>query len=169
MQGVYRLLAKLSIAGMLLVSLAAALPAAAQVNVTLPWVRATTQKNAAVFLQLEAHAAAGVALTGASSPIAKSVAIVEPRRHPGGTDMHPVPRLEVAAGSKLELKPGKPQLMLTGLTQPLIKGGHVPLSLNFETAGGPLSVDISAEVEAKHAKTAIDHEYEHDHEHDHQH
>jgi copper(I)-binding protein len=169
MQGVHRILLKTGAAGMLLASLAAALPAAAQVNVTLPWVRATTQNNAAVFLQLEAHSAAGVALTGASSPIAKSVAIVEPRRHPGGTSMRAVQKLEIAAGSKLELKPGKPQLMLSGLTQPLIKGGHVPLTLNFETPGGPLTVDISAEVEAKHAKTAIDHEYEHDHQHDHQH
>jgi periplasmic copper chaperone A len=165
MDYVYRLLLQTVAAGLLL----AALPAAAQVNVTLPWVRATTQKSAVVFLQLEAHAAAGVALTGATSPLAKSVAIVEPRRHPGGTNMHAVQRLEVAAGSKLELKPGKPQLMLTGLTQPLIQGDHIPLTLNFDTPGGPLAVDISAEVVAKHAKTAIDHEHEHEHEHDHQH
>src|SRR5471030_1694029 len=114
MDSVYRILLKTGAAGMLLAALAAALPAAAQVNVTLPWVRATTQKSAAVFLQLEAHAAAGVALTGASSPRATSVTIVEPRRHPGGTNMRAVQRLEVAAGSKLELKPGKPQLMLAG-------------------------------------------------------
>src|ERR1700691_951802 len=138
MDSVYRILFKTGAAGMLLACLAAALPAAAQINVTLPWVRATMEKSAAVFLQLEAHAAAGVALTGASSPIAKSVTIVEPRRHPGGTNMHAVQRLELAAGSKLGLKPGKPQLILTGLTQPLIQGDHIPLTLNFETPGGPL-------------------------------
>ena len=146
-----------------LVALVIALPAIAQVNVTLPWVRATTQKSAAVFMQLESHAAAGVALTGASSPLAKSVAIVEPRRHPGGTNMHALQRVEVAAGSSLVLKPGAVQLMLIGLTQPLKKGEHAPLTLNFETASGPLAVDISAEVESAHAKTAIDHEYEHHH------
>jgi periplasmic copper chaperone A len=143
----------------------ASMPVAAQVNVTLPWVRATTQKSAAVFMQIEAHAAAGVTLTGATSPLAKSVAIAEPRRHPGGTNMHALQKLEVAAGSSLVLKPGQPQLTLIGLTQPLIKGGHVPLTLNFETAAGPLAVDISAEIEGAHAKTAIDHEFEHERHH----
>jgi copper(I)-binding protein len=145
--------------------LLAALPAAAQVNVTLPWARATTQKNAAVFMQLEAHAGAGVTLTGAASPIAKSVAIVEPLRHPGGTNMHAVQRLDIAAGSTLVLKPGKPQLMLIGLTQPLVKGEHVPLTLSFATDHGSVNVDVSAEIEGAHAKTAIDHEFEHQHQH----
>lgn len=114
-------------------------------------------------MQLEAHAAAGVALTGASSPLAKSVAIVDPRPGKGGKGPRTLDRLDVAAGSGLVLKPGKPQLMMTGLTQPLRQGGHVPLTLNFETATGPLSVDISAEVQSAHAKTAIDHEFEHHH------
>jgi copper(I)-binding protein len=143
----------------------AALPAAAQVNVTLPWARATTQKNAAVFMQLEAHAAAGVTLTGATSPIAKSVAIVEPLRHPGGTNMHAMQKLDIAAGSTLVMKPGKPQFMLIGLTQPLVKGEHVPLTLSFDTASGPITVNVSAEIGSAHAKTAIDHEFEHQHQH----
>ncbi len=160
-----RVLPKVCTAGLLLGAIAIASDTAAQVNVTLPWVRATTQKSAAVFMQLEAHAAAKVALTGASSPLAKSIAIVDPRRHHGGHDAHTLQRLEVPAGATLVLKPGAPQLNLTGLTQPLKQGEHVPLTLNFDTTAGPLAVDISAEVESAHAKTAIDHEFEHEHHH----
>lgn len=165
MDGDCRILLKLGAAAVFIGSIATAIPALAQVNVSLPWVRATAQKSAAVFMQLEAHAAAGVTLTGAASPLAKSVAIVEPRRHPGGTNMHALQRLEIAAGSTLVMKPGKAQLMLIGLTQPLKQGEHVPLTLNFDTANGPVAVDVSAEVQSAHARTAIDHEFEHEHHH----
>lgn len=132
-------------------------PVAAQVNVNLPWVRATTQKSASVYMQLEAHAGAEVALTGAVSPIAKSVRIIRGRE---------TQRLEVAPGSSLVLKPGAAHLLLLGLREPLAKGGHVPLTLTFEVPGtAPLAVDISAEVVGAHDKTAIDHEHEHSHQH----
>lgn len=154
----------MSLGAALLGAITAAMPASAQVNVTLPWVRATTQKSAGVFMQLEAHAGSGVTLIGASSPIAKSVAIVDPRPRTTGAKAQVLQKLEVPAGSVLELKPGQPQLMLIGLTQHLKPGDHAALTLNFETANGPLAVDVSAEVEKAHAKTAIDHEYEHHHE-----
>jgi periplasmic copper chaperone A len=136
-------------------------PAAAQVNVNLPWIRATTQKSASVFMQLEAHAGAEVALTGAASPIAKSVKIIQVRGA-----RRPQARLQVAPGSSLVLQPGAHHLQLLGLREPLVKGGHVPLTLTFEVPGAaPLMVDISAEVVGPHDKTAVDHEYEHSHQH----
>jgi periplasmic copper chaperone A len=136
--------------------------AAAQVNVNLPWIRATTHKSAAVYLQLEAHAAGDVALKGATSPIATSVRIVAVPPAPSGVPA----RLEVAAGSSLVLKPGGPHLLLVGVRQQLKRGSHVPLTLTFEPANAPpRSVDISAEVVGPHDMTAVDHEKEHHHEH----
>jgi periplasmic copper chaperone A len=136
--------------------------AAAQVNVNLPWIRATTHKSAAVYLQLEAHAAGGVALTGATSAIAKSVKIVAVPPAPHGSPA----KLDVAAGASLVLKPGGPHLLLVGVQQRLKRGGHVPLTLTFEPAGAPpLTVDISAEVVGPHDMSAVDHEKEHHHEH----
>jgi copper(I)-binding protein len=139
--------------------LAQAGAANAQVNVNLPWVRATTQKSAQVFMQIEAHAAAGVALIGASSSMAKTAAIVDARGRGAS-------RIEVAAGTKVVLKPGGPHVLLSGLTQKLRKGDRVPLNLTFEVPGGvPLVVGIHAEVVGAHDKTAIDHEKQHVHQH----
>jgi copper(I)-binding protein len=135
-------------------------PAAAQVNVNLPWIRASSQKSVPVYMQLEAHAAGDVVLIGATSPLATSVRIVGARGKPAA-------RLAVAAGSSLVLKPGAPHLLLVGVRQAMLKGGHVPLTLSFEAPGGsPLSVDISAEIVGTRDKTAVDHE-QHHHEHSH--
>jgi copper(I)-binding protein len=144
----------------------AAVPAAAQVNVNLPWIRATALKSAPVFMQIEAHAAGNVALVGATSPLAKSIAIVDPAPHKTGPSMRALKRLDIAAGTSVVLKPGTPQLMMIGVARPLKLGTHVPLTLIFELPGGaPLSVNISAEVVKANAKTAVDHEHEHQHSH----
>ncbi len=142
-------------------ALFASVPAAAQVNVNLPWIRATTQKSVPVYMQLEAHAGGEIVLTGATSPAAQSVRIITPRGRAAS-------RLTVAAGAKRVLKPGAPHLLLIGVAQPMNKGGHVPLTLIFEVPGGtPLRVEISAEIVDAHDKTAVDHEHQHQHEHAH--
>ena len=134
--------------------------ALAQVNVNLPWARATplTQKSAAIYMKLEAHAGAGVALVGASSPFAQKVEIRVPGKPQTGKARFP--RLTIRAGSSLTLKPGASHLMLVGMTQGLVQGAHVPLTLEFELqGGGRFPVLINAEVVGANAKTALDHHH----------
>lgn len=133
--------------------------ALAQVNVNLPWVRATAQaqKSAAAYMKLEAHVTGGVALVGASSPLATSVEIRAAGKSRTKAD---VSRLEIPAGNSVVLKPGGPHVMLVGLTHSLKKGGHVPLRLDFETNDAArFSVNISAAIVSAHAKTALDHHH----------
>ena len=128
--------------------------ASAQVNVTMPWTRSTVadQKATAVFMQLEAHHGADVALVAARSPLARSVEIREARRTGGVTKLHLAQRLEILAGSRLDLKPGRSQLVLVGPLRPIRRGEWVPITLEFETKDARrFSVDINAEAMARNA------------------
>ena len=140
-------------------ALCLAAPALAQVNVNLPWIRSTapSQNTAAVFMKLEAHAAQGVALVGASSPLAESVELRGPGRTARGTG---IARVEMRAGSSVLLKPGSTHLLLRGLKQPLRKGARVPLTLEFETGDARrIAVNVEAEVVGASAKSALDHHH----------
>ena len=144
-------------APVLLAGLLLTASACAQVNVNLPWVRATAQKSTAVYLRIEAQAAAAVALVDASSPAAKSAKIIGPKGRP-------VEQLSVAAGSSLLLKPGSARILLSGVSQPLRRGERLPLTLVFAVPGNPaLSLDISAEVVGPHDMSALDQEHTHHH------
>jgi len=61
--------------------------------------------------------------------------------------MRPLARLELPAGTPVELKPGGYHLMLIDIAHPLAKGERVPLQLMVEDKGGRRqTVDVSAEV-----------------------
>ena len=133
-----------------------------QVNINLPWVRATAgvQKSAAVYMKLEAHVTGRVALIGASSPLARSIEIRVPGKAKIGPAHLASTRIDVAAGSSVLLKPGAPHLMLVGLEHALKKGARVPLTLEFETQEQRrFSVNISAEVVSANAHSALDHHH----------
>jgi copper(I)-binding protein len=59
--------------------------------------------------------------------------------------MQKVDRLEISAGSKVELKPGSYHVMLIGLKRELQVGETIEIVLTFEKAG---DVTVSAEVRA---------------------
>ena len=129
----------------------------AQVNVVLPWVRSTPQgqKSVAVYMLLEAHRAKSVTLIFARSPLARHVEIRAKNR--------PVRSLTIPAGTNLELKPGNPYLLMTGLKKRIRKGERVPVTLQFETdEPRKFSVDLNIEALSAHAKSAL-----HDHPHPH--
>lgn len=71
--------------------------------------------------------------------------------------------LAIAAGSKIELKPGGNHLMLMGMDTPLKEGERAEVTLTFEGAG-----DISVELMVMKADTKnMDHSgHGHDHNHD---
>jgi copper(I)-binding protein len=53
----------------------------------------------------------------------------------GITSMETVNILDLPPGQTIEMKPGGLHIMLTGLKEPLEKGGKLSLELNFEKAG----------------------------------
>jgi len=134
----------------------AATTALAQVNVTMPWLRSTApgQKTSVAFMQLEAHVASDVALLSASSPLAVSVELRDVRRVKGVLRPIRVQKLDIPAGSGLELKPGRAHLVLLGLARPIRRGEWIPITLVFEARDAPrFSVEIRAEAMRANAKS----------------
>lgn len=90
-------------------------------------------------------------LVGASSPAAGTVEVHEtyamgsPAASGGMMGMRPIPRLEIPAGSTVELKPGGYHVMLIGLVADLEPGSTIQITLRFEKAG---EVAVTAEVRA---------------------
>lgn len=87
------------------------------------------------------------ALVAASSPAAMTVEIHETSPGMSGmTAMHPVDRIDVAAGATVKLEPGGYHLMLMGPdAEAIVAGATVQITLTFEEAG---EVVVEAEVRA---------------------
>jgi copper(I)-binding protein len=87
-------------------------------------------------------------LTGASTPAAASVAMQtvssgDPTASTPGP-LVDVDHLDVPGFNDLHLQPGSDQLMLRGLTAPLVVGQKVTLTLQFQRAG---TLTVEAEVQ----------------------
>jgi periplasmic copper chaperone A len=156
----------LLVAALLVASVAAGCSAgsSASIKVTDPWARAAMGMGAA-YLTIQNTGSAADALIGASSPAAKTTEVHETvamesaapsdgmgmgspdpsaSAAPGGMmGMRPVARLEIPAGSTVELKPGSYHIMLIDLTKELKAGDKIEVTLTFEKAG---QVTVTAEV-----------------------
>jgi len=101
------------------------------------WARpAAAGAESAAYLTIKGTTGQADALLSASSPDAAMVELHEATTDAQGMmGMHPIDRLDIAAGETVELKPGGYHLMLTGLTRELAVGGTLPLELVFEHAG----------------------------------
>ena len=129
------------------VALGCAAPALAQVTVNGAWVRATVpgQNIAGAYLKITSASTAW--LVGGSSPAAKAVELHQMSLENNVMKMRPLARLELPAGTPVELKPGGYHLMLIDIAHPLARGERVPLKLMVEDKGGRRqTVDVSAEV-----------------------
>ena len=133
---------------------------AADIQVANPWVRGTVaaQKATGAFMQLSSKG--GVSLVGVASPAAKVVEIHEMVMDNNVMKMRPVPRLEVAAGKALELKPGSYHVMLIDLNKPLAKGEIVPITLKVEGKDKKVeAVEVKAEVRELTAPAPMEHRH----------
>jgi copper(I)-binding protein len=90
-------------------------------------------------------------LTGASTPAATSVILQtvspsDPNSDNSGTPgvLVPADHLDVPGFGDLRLQPGSDQLLLQGLTAPLIVGQTITITLQFQRAG---TVTVDAEVQ----------------------
>jgi copper(I)-binding protein len=107
-------------------------------NISGPFSRATLP-NAPVgggFLTIENTGETADRLVSASSPAAAEVQIHEMKMEGEVMRMRALPDgLDLPPGETIVLAPGGFHLMLMGLTQPLVEGEAVPVTLTFEQAG----------------------------------
>lgn len=109
--------------------------AAAPVQISQAWVRATVagQKATGAFMTLQARE--NLRLVGVRSPVAGVAEVHEMRMEGDVMRMRALSVLALPAGQTVELKPGAYHIMLLDLKQPLKAGEQVPLELLLETEG----------------------------------
>ena len=129
----------------LVLALSAAVVSAASLTARDGWIRPAppVAKVRAGYVVIENASEAEVVLTKAESPDFGAIEIHTMYDDAGTMRMRRVPELRVPAKGKVELKPGGLHLMLFGLREAVAEGGHIPVTLTFETAG---SIAIEALV-----------------------
>ena len=99
--------------------------------------------NAVVYFTIINEGNAPDALVGASSDTAETAETHEIRLEGDVMRMVPVPRIEVHASGRTELKPGGLHLMLVGLKRDLNPGDTITVRLRFETSS---EITVTTEV-----------------------
>jgi len=74
-------------------------------------------------------------LTGVVAAVAGKAELHENIDDKGVMKMRPLAALDIPAGATIKLSPGGYHVMLVGLKQAVIVGGHIPVTLTFEKAG----------------------------------
>lgn len=103
---------------------------------------AMAHATGAVYVTISNRGARPDAITGASTDVAERVELHETKDVGGVMAMRPVGRLELPAGTTLEMKPGGYHVMLIGLRRDLAPGDVVTLTLTFEQSA-PLTVEAA--------------------------
>ena len=138
-----------------LAALLVALPAAAQVTVTDPWVRGTVQGQMATGAFMKLQSAKDARLVEATSPVAGVVEIHEMTMQNNVMRMRAVKAVSLPAGRAVELKPGGYHVMLMDLKQQMKEGEVVPVTLVVETAGRRETIEVKAPVRAPTARNEM--------------
>lgn len=127
--------------------LAAALPAAAaNVQVSDAWARATMpgQKVSAAYMTIRSDADAK--LVGVSSVAVPRVELHEMKMDGEVMRMREVGTLALPAGKPVKLEPGGYHIMLMNLDRAIAAGEAVPLTLTIESGGRQETVEVKAEA-----------------------
>lgn len=123
----------------LILSLALAGVAHAQVAVDAPWVRATVPQQTATGAFMRLTASRDLRLIGARSDVAQNTEVHEMAMQGQMMRMREVAAVPLPRGQAVALAPGGYHVMLIGLKRPLSAGDQVTLTLTFEDAGGKRS------------------------------
>ena len=110
-----------------------AMNASAEVTIENPYARAVPpgQMMSASFMVLNNSEAKDIALISGSSSVAKSVELHNHINENGVMKMRQVDSITVPALGKASLQPGGYHVMLIGLTQDLMEGQKIDLTLKF--------------------------------------
>ena len=126
----------LRVAGLLW--LLVAWPASAgELTVTGAWARSTAPGAGmgAIYLTIDNGSARSDRLLKLRTPVAAKAEVHRTEVLDGIVRMREVGVLHVAAGERIEFKPGGHHVMLTGLRKPLVEGQVFDLELAFEVSG----------------------------------
>jgi len=118
--------------------LLAAWPASAgDLTVTGAWARTTAPGAGmgAIYLTIDNGSARSDRLLKLSTPVAGKAEVHRTEVLDGIVRMREVAVLHVAAGERIEFKPGGHHVMLIGLMKPLVEGQVFELKLVFEVSG----------------------------------
>jgi hypothetical protein len=96
--------------------------------------------NGAVYVTITNRGGGSDALVSATTDAAVTVELHETVQESGVMKMRPLPRVDVPAGGRLEMKPGGHHIMLLGLKRDLKPGDTVSVTLTFDKAG-PMTVE----------------------------
>ena len=129
-------------------ALSFALPAAAQVIVSDPWIRGTVPQQMATGAFMQLKSAKDAKLIEARSPAAGVVEIHEMTMENNVMRMRAVQALALPAGRTVELKPGGYHVMLMDLKQQMKEGEVVPVTLVVESGGKRETIEVKATVRA---------------------
>jgi periplasmic copper chaperone A len=130
-----------------------ALPAAAQVAVTDPWIRGTVQGQLATGAFMKLQSAKDARLIEAASPVAGVVEIHEMTLENNVMRMRALQSLALPAGRTVELRPGGYHVMLMDLKQTLKAGETVAVTLVVEAADKTReTIEVKAPVKGMTAK-----------------
>jgi len=111
------------------------------------WARATVEGQEGTGAYLEITAARDARLVGVSSPLAREAQVHEMKIEGGHMSMRRIDALELPAGRKIALAPGRHHIMLLGLSRQVLAGERLPLELEIEWKDGRRTrVSVSAEV-----------------------
>lgn len=124
----------------------AASAGAADIEVSDAWVRGTVAAQTASGAFMNIRANRDLTLVGVATPAADAE-LHEMRLENGIMRMRAAPRIDVAAGKTLALKPGGYHIMLMGLKKALQPGERLPITLTFEDgAKRRQTVEVMAEI-----------------------
>jgi len=126
-----------------------------------PWTRATTERDAFLFMDLHNTSDAPVTLLGAEADWATGAEIVGFRLEAGEGQYTTLPPLPVAAGRDLMLRPQEVAIRFTGLSEPLPQGGHVHLTLRTSLGDLDMAAMIEAADAMQHSHAGHSHLEEH--------
>lgn len=106
---------------------------ASNIEVKDTYVRATPPglQNSAAFMTVENNTDKDIAIVSATSKVSKVVELHTHSMKDGVMKMYQVPKIDIAANSKTELRPGGFHVMLIGLHKPLKVDEKVTLTLEF--------------------------------------
>ena len=113
------------------------------------WVRVTraNQNITAAYFTICNKTGRDLTLTSATSPAAKAVEIHQTSQDDQGRmRMRPVTNVPLAQNSHQALSPGGMHIMMIGLSEPILEGNALPMTLMFDGDHAPIEISLPAQT-----------------------
>lgn len=127
------------------------------VRVLHAWTRATSEKSALVFMEIENTADHDVTLTGAECEDAASAELVGFVLKDGTRTYEALPSVPLRPGRELHLEPDALAIRLNGLTRKLAEGEDLDIEVEFDIGHIMTEVEIGAANAAHHSHAGHQH------------